>query len=100
MIPVPHACPEIDLPCHRPAGRLVAPELHRAPGRGKDRRHRTGGELAPRVDAEQVREVSVLRLLLLEVLRPLLELSAPTDLIGDQPRACPPHVVAERRVDT
>ena len=33
--PSPHARPEVDLPRHRPAGRLVAAQLHRAARRGE-----------------------------------------------------------------
>src|SRR5687767_4334981 len=76
MVAIAHPRPEVRLPRHRPPGRLVAADLHRATGRGEELWRSLARDLATGMDAEQVREVPVLRILFLEVLGPLLQLAA------------------------
>src|SRR5688572_29277086 len=98
VVAVAHARPEVGLPRHRPAGRLVAADLHRAARRGVELRRPLARDLAAGMDAEQMREVPVLRILFLEVFGPLLELAALADLIGDETGARLANPFAERGV--
>ena len=72
--------------------------LERAPRGGELVRALLGGELAPGVQAEQVRHVAVARLGLLEGPRPLHQAAVRADLRRGEAAASGPHPADERVV--
>ncbi len=76
VIAILESGPEVDLPAHRPTGRLVAAQFER-PSHGIEQLRRSPfGYLVSGTQAVQVRYMPVLRLGFLEVAAPLLQLPA------------------------
>ena len=85
VVAVEQARPVIDLPGQAPAGAAIAAQLVRSAHRGEELR-RARRDVPARMQAEQVREVPMLRLGILELLEPLQQLPLAADAIGRQPR--------------
>ena len=97
-VPVAEAGPEVHLPGHRPAGAVVPSQLERAAHRLGQRGRLRGGDAAARVEADEVGQVAVVRLRLVEVLAPLLELAAAADPVRGEPGERTLHLAAQLRV--
>jgi len=79
VVAVAEARPEIDLPTQRPARAVVAPKLERLPRRRVEFR-RCPRDLASRMQPEEMRHMPVVHVPLHEIVGPLLQLAARTDL--------------------
>ena len=85
VVAVEQPRPEVDLPGLAPAGAAVAAQLERPPhGRGEVRRVERV-DLVAGIQPDEVRHVAVLRVLVVPVAIPLLQVAAAADLVGRQP---------------
>ncbi len=99
VIAVEEAGPEPDLPRLAPAGAAISPEFERSPHGGREIGRVDGIDLVVGEQPDEVRHVAMLRILVVPVLVPLLEIAAAADLVRRHPVERRLHARAEVGVD-
>ena len=79
MIPVVEACPEIDLPGHGPAGALVSPDFQGLAGSLRQFRRPGDRNLTGRIQAVEMRDMTVMRIRFPVWLRPFQDTAVFSD---------------------